>query len=167
MDSLGLLLIEQPFAAADIQAHAELQSRLSTPVCLDESIDSALAAQLALDLDACRVVNIKAGRVGGLTEAIRIHDLCMGRGVPVWCGGMLETGVGRASNLALSALPGFSLPGDVSATDRYYEVDIASPRFALNPDGTIDVPTGDGLGVDVDRAVLERFTLRSARFEGP
>ncbi len=164
MDSLGLLLIEQPFSTDDIQSHAALQSRLSTPICLDESIDSAMAARLILDLDACRIVNIKAGRVGGLSQAIEIHDLCLGRDVPVWCGGMLETGIGRASNLALAALPGFSLPGDISATDRYYEVDIASPRFELNPDSTIDVPRGDGLGVEVDRSAVEKFGLRSKLF---
>ncbi|MFV2044420.1 MAG: o-succinylbenzoate synthase, partial [Anaerolineales bacterium] len=136
MDLLTLELIEQPFPAEDILAHATLQSRLSTPVCLDESIDSASMARQALDLGACRVINIKPGRVGGLTEALKIHDLCLERDIPVWCGGMLETGIGRASNLALASLPGFTLPGDISATDRYYELDVASPRFELNSDGT-------------------------------
>ena len=164
MDSLALQLIEQPFSAEDLQAHATLQARLSTPVCLDESIDSATMARLALDLGSCRVINIKPGRVGGLTEALEIHDLCFGREIPVWCGGMLETGIGRASNLALASLPGFILPGDISATDRYYEVDVASPRFELNEDGTIDVPHGDGLGVEVDRAALESFTINTERF---
>jgi O-succinylbenzoate synthase len=121
-------------------------------------------ARQALDLDACRIVNIKAGRVGGLTEAVKIHDLCSARDIPVWCGGMLETGIGRASNLALASLPGFTLPGDISATDRYYEVDIAEPRFELNSDGTIDVPTGRGLGVKIDRAALDGFTVKSAQF---
>ncbi|MFQ5942204.1 MAG: o-succinylbenzoate synthase [Anaerolineales bacterium] len=163
MDSLSLELIEQPFPAEDLQAHAELQSRLTTPICLDESIDSATMARQALDLGACRVINIKPGRVGGLTEAVEIHDLCFALDIPVWCGGMLETGIGRASNLALASLPGFTLPGDISATDRYYEVDVAHPRFELNSDGTIDVPKRSGLGVAVDREALESFTLRTTR----
>lgn len=166
MDPLALQLIEQPFPAEDLHAHAELQARLSTPVCLDESIDSAMMARQALNLGACRVINIKPGRVGGLSEALQIHDLCLERDIPVWCGGMLETGIGRASNLALASLPGFTLPGDISATDRYYEVDVASPRFELNSDGTIDVPNGAGLGVVIDRTALERFTLRTKRFKG-
>ncbi len=164
MDRFELLLIEQPFPEEDIQAHAELQARVSTPICLDESIDSVTMARQALDLDACRIINIKAGRVGGLTEAVKIHDLCSARNIPVWCGGMLETGIGRASNLALASLPGFTLPGDISATDRYYEVDVAHPRFELNSDGTIDVPTGPGLGVGIDRNALENFTLKTTHF---
>ncbi len=110
---------------------------------------------------ACRVINIKAGRVGGLSEAVAIHDLCVAAGVPVWCGGMLETGVGRASNLALASLPGFTLPGDISATERYYADDITHERFVLHPDSTIDVPAGPGLGVTVDTGALMRFTLAS------
>ena len=164
MDRLGLALIEQPFQEEDVQAHVELQARLSTPVCLDESIHSATLARQALDLDACRVINIKAGRVGGLSEAVKIHDLCTARDIPVWCGGMLETGIGRASNLALASLPGFTLPGDISATDRYYEVDVANPRFELNSDSTIDVPSEQGLGVNIDRNALDSFTLRSTHF---
>ena len=164
MDEYGLVLIEQPFPEQDIQAHADLQARVSTPVCLDESIHSVTMARQALDLDACRIINIKAGRVGGLTEAVKIHDLCSARNVPVWCGGMLETGIGRASNLALASLPGFTLPGDISATDRYYELDVAKPRFELNSDGTIDVPTGPGLGVDVDQTALERFSMKNTQF---
>ncbi len=164
MDRFALMLIEQPFPEEDIQAHAELQAQVSTPVCLDESIRSVPMARQALDLDACRIINIKAGRVGGLTEAVKIHDLCSARNIPVWCGGMLETGIGRASNLALASLPGFTLPGDISATDRYYEVDVASPRFELNSDGTIDVPTEPGLGVDVDQTALDKFTIRTTHF---
>ncbi len=164
MDRYGLVLIEQPFPEDDLLAHAELQARLSTPVCLDESIDSVVMARQALDLDACRIINIKAGRVGGLTEAVKIHDLCSARNIPVWCGGMLETGIGRASNLALASLPGFTLPGDISATDRYYELDVAVPRFTLNSDRTIDVPNSPGLGVEVDRAALESFTTKNAQF---
>jgi o-succinylbenzoate synthase len=164
MDDLGLLLIEQPLAEDDILDHAALQSRLATPVCLDESILSARHARQALDSGACRVINIKPGRVGGLSEAVAVHDLCLRRGVPVWCGGMLETGIGRASNLALASLPGFVLPGDISASDRYYAEDIATPRFSLNEDSTIDVPDGPGLGVEVDEEALRKVTLRSGNF---
>ena len=163
MDDLQLQLIEQPFEAEDLETHATLQARLSTPVCLDESIDSVTMARQALNLDACRVVNIKPGRVGGLTEAMEIHDLCFAREIPVWCGGMLETGIGRASNLALASLPGFTLPGDISATDRYYKKDVATPRFDLNADGSIEVPRGEGLGVEIDPAALHDFALKSTR----
>lgn len=160
MDDFGLLLIEQPLAEDDLLDHSLLQSTLRTPVCLDESILSVRHARQALEIDACRVVNIKQARVGGLTEAVAIHDLCYGYGIPVWCGGMLETGIGRAANLALAGLPGFQLPGDISASDRYYDRDVAEPTFSLNPDGTIDVPTGIGLGVEVDRRALRAVTLR-------
>ena len=164
LDELGLLLIEQPLAEDDLWDHRALQREFSTPICLDESILSVRHARQALDMEACRVINIKAGRVGGLSQAVAIHDLCRSRGVPVWCGGMLETGVGRASNLALASLPGFLLPGDISASDRYYEQDITAERFTLNPDSTIDVPEGPGLGVTVDRQALERATLASRTF---
>jgi O-succinylbenzoate synthase len=160
LDGLGLLLIEQPLAEDDLWDHRELQTRLITPLCLDESILSRRHARQALEMEACRVINIKAGRVGGYTEAIAIHDLCKSKDVPVWCGGMLETGVGRAGNLALASLPGFTLPGDISATERYYEEDITEQRFSLNPDSTIDVPEGKGLGVNIDDRALERATLR-------
>ena len=158
LDELNLLLIEQPLAEDDMWDHSQLQKRLRTPICLDESILSARHARQALEMQACRVINIKAGRVGGLNEGLAIHNLCHKRGVPVWCGGMLETGVGRAANLALASLPGFSLPGDISATDRYYLEDITQERFTLNQDSTIDVPTGAGLGVSLDTAALERAT---------
>ena len=164
MDPLGLLLIEQPLAEDDLIDHAVLQEALTTPLCLDESILSARHARQALEIGACRVINIKAGRVGGLAEALKIHDLCSTRGRPVWCGGMLETGIGRAANLALASLPGFTLPGDISASDRYYAEDIAEPRFQLNADSTIDVPDRPGLGVEVISESLERVTLRSERF---
>jgi len=164
LDEFNLLLIEQPFAGEQLLAHARLQERLRTPICLDESIGSVVEARLALELGACRIVNIKPGRVAGLSEAVAIHDLCLEQGIPVWCGGMLETGVGRAANLALASLPGFILPGDISATDRYYAQDLASPRFELNSDGTIDLPNGPGLGVTVDSDELERVTLRSERY---
>jgi o-succinylbenzoate synthase len=164
MDALGLLLIEQPLADDDLLDHAALQAVLRTPICLDESILSLRHARQALDSQACRVINIKPARLGGLAEAVAVHDLCWGRGVPVWCGGMLETGIGRASNLALASLPGFTFPGDISASDRYYAEDIAAPPFTLNPDSTIDVPDAPGLGIAVDTNALARVTLRSAAF---
>jgi O-succinylbenzoate synthase len=163
LDAFDLLLIEQPLAEEDLLDHSRLQSRLSTPICLDESIGSAAAARQALALDACRVINIKAGRVGGLAEAVAIHDLCRSQDVPVWCGGMLETGLGRAANLALASLPGFTLPGDISASDRYYAEDIASPRFDL-ADGCLTVPQSPGLGVEVDLQAVQRFSLRAQSF---
>jgi O-succinylbenzoate synthase len=164
LDDLNLLLIEQPLAEDDLWDHSRLQRRFRTPLCLDESIVNLRHARQALEMGACRVINIKQGRVGGLTNALAIHDLCRQQGVPVWCGGMLETGVGRAANLALASLPGFTLPGDISATDRYYAQDIAQERFELNADSTIDVPDALGLGVTVDQQALERFTLAHCTF---
>ena len=164
LDGFGLLLIEQPLAEDDLLDHARLQARIKTRICLDESILSQRHARQALEAEACRVINIKAARVGGLAEAVAIHDLCLRQAVPVWCGGMLETGIGRAANLALASLPGFSLPGDISASARYYARDLAEPAFALNPDSTIDVPAGPGLGVSVLEDELERVTLRKAEF---
>lgn len=159
LDELDLLMIEQPLEEDDLWDHRRLQAELNTPLCLDESIHSARHARQALEMDACRIINIKTGRVGGLSEAIHIHDLCRSQGVPVWCGGMLETGVGRAANLALASLPGFTLPGDISASDRYYTEDITLQRFTLNSDSTITVPSQPGLGIDIDEASLERTTL--------
>ncbi len=159
LDDLNLLLIEQPLDEEDLWDHHLLQKQLKTPLCLDESILSLRHAQQALEMQACRIINIKAGRVGGLTEAIAIHDHCLSAGVPVWCGGMLETGVGRASNLALASLAGFTLPGDISATDRYYEEDVTQERFVLNADSTIDVPTQPGLGVTLDLRVIEKVRM--------
>jgi O-succinylbenzoate synthase len=158
LDELDLLLIEQPLAEDDLWDHSRLQTRFSTPLCLDESILSARHARQAIEMNACRIINIKAGRVGGLSQAVAIHDLCYERGIPVWCGGMLETGVGRASNLALASLPGFTLPGDISASKRYYLEDITGELFSLNPDSTITVPDAPGLGVTVDAGALERAT---------
>jgi o-succinylbenzoate synthase len=140
--------------------HAVLQRQLRTPICLDESIHSPEHARWALDIGACRVINIKVGRVGGFTAARQIHDLCAARGVPVWCGGMLETNVGRAGNLALAALPNFVLPGDISASARYFHRDIAAPDFVLNADSTITVPDGPGLGVQVLAERLAAVRLR-------
>jgi O-succinylbenzoate synthase len=164
LDEFGLLLIEQPLAEDDLIDHARLQAELRTAICLDESILSARHARQALDIGACRIINIKPARVSGLSEAKAIHDLCLTRGIPVWCGGMLETGIGRAANLALASLPGFTLPGDISASERYYERDIASPTFILNADSTIDVPSEPGLGVQVDLAELGRVTVRRREF---
>lgn len=165
MEDLDLVLIEQPLAEDDIVDHRELQAQLTTDLCLDESILCVRHARQAIQLEACRIINIKPGRVGGISEAVKIHDFCQANGVPVWCGGMLETNIGRASNLALASLPGFTLPGDVSASDRYYEFDIAEPSFTLNEDSTIDVPQGPGLGVRVDPSALDQFTLREETFK--
>lgn len=159
LDPFDLLLIEQPLQEDDIVDHATLAKRLSTPVCLDESIVSLKAARDALALEAASVINIKAGRVGGYLEAVRIHDLCRDAGVPVWCGGMLETGIGRAANAALAALPGFTLPGDVSASNRFYARDIVTDPIVLE-DGHVRVPTGPGLGIGIDEAALAEATVR-------
>ena len=159
LDDLNLLMIEQPLAEDDLWDHSHLQAEFATPICLDESIISPRHARQALEMGSCRVINIKQGRVGGLSQGVAIHDLCQEQGIPVWCGGMLETGLGRAANLALSSLPNFTLPGDISATDRYYIQDITQERFVLNDDSTINVPTGVGLGVNIDRDALVKFTL--------
>ncbi len=162
LDEFNLLMIEQPLAYDDILDHAALQRQLKTPVCLDESITTPGRAREALHLGSCRVINIKPARVGGMTNARQIHDLCQQAGVPVWCGGLLESGVGRAANAAVASLPNFTLPGDISASDRYWHEDIVEPPFTLNPDGTLDVPRGPGLGVEVRRDRLEKVTLRKA-----
>jgi O-succinylbenzoate synthase len=156
LDPFGLLLIEQPLPEDDVRGHAELARQLRTPVCLDESITSARAAADAIALGACSIVNIKAGRVGGYLEARRVHDVCAANGVPVWCGGMLETGLGRAANVALAALPGFVLPGDTSASRRYYAHDLTEP-FELD-DGHLVVPTGPGVGREPLPAALAECT---------
>jgi O-succinylbenzoate synthase len=147
LDALDLMMVEQPLSEEDILEHAELQRRITTPICLDESVRSVADLRAALSVGACRIVNIKPGRVGGLHEAREIHHVARSEGIPVWCGGMLETGIGRAANLALAALPGFTLPGDTSASDRYFERDLTEP-FVLEPDGTMKVPDGPGLGVE-------------------
>jgi len=166
LDDYNLLLIEQPLAEDDLWDHSKLQKMFQTPLCLDESITAPRHARQALEMGACRIVNIKQGRVGGLSQSVAIHDLCQAQGVPVWCGGMLETGVGRAPNLALAPLPNFTLPGDISATDRYYAEDITNEVFTLNADSTIDVPDTPGLGVTINHAALERFTLRRNKLVG-
>lgn len=161
LDAFGLLLIEQPLAEDDIAGHAALAGQIRTPICLDESITSATVAADAIDRGACSVVNVKAGRVGGYLEARRVHDVCAARRVPVWCGGMLETGLGRAANLALAALPGFTLPGDISASSRYWRRDLTEP-FELEG-GHIRVPSGPGLGVTPDPEFLEAVTTSVER----
>jgi O-succinylbenzoate synthase len=167
LDAFDLLMIEQPLAQDDIFDHAKLQPQLKTALCLDESITSVDHARWALEMGACRIVNVKPGRVSGMHEARRIHDYCHERGVPVWMGGMLETGIGRAANVALASLPGFTLPGDISASARYFLEDIVDPPFVLDPDSTLSVPTGVGLGVHVRMDVLERVTLRRESYRRP
>lgn len=164
MDDLNLLMIEQPLGYDDIYEHSKLQPQIKTPICLDESIHTPDHARLAIELGACKIINIKQGRVGGLTHAIAVHDICEAHGVPVWCGGMLETGIGRALNLALAALPNFTLPSDLSASNRYYNPDVIEPPFTINSDGTLSVPTGLGLGVNVVPERLQKITLRHEVF---
>jgi O-succinylbenzoate synthase len=157
LDPFGLLLVEQPLADDDLRGHAELARRIRTPVCLDEPIVSARVAAHAIAMGACAVVNVKAGRVGGYLEARRVHDVCVAAGVPVWCGGMLETGLGKAANVALAALPGFTLPGDLYASGRWFEADVTAP-FVLDGDGRLAVPAGPGLGVTPLPHVLDEVT---------
>ena len=163
MDPFDLLLVEQPLPEDDLLGHAELARAITTPVCLDESITSVAVAETALAVEATSVINIKPGRVGGYLAAVEIHDLCRSRGIPVWCGGMLETGVGRAANVALAALPGFTLPGDTSASNRYYAVDVTAP-FVLD-EGRLAVPTAPGIGVDPIPEILSELTTWSALIE--
>lgn len=156
LDPFGLLLMEQPLRDDDLVGHADLARRIATPVCLDESIVSVDSARTAIALGACHVINLKPARVGGLLEARRIHDLCVAEGVDLWCGGMYETGIGRAANVALAALPGFTLPGDLSASDRWFDPDLTDP-FVLDG-GALRVPSGPGIGVVPRREVLEAHT---------
>jgi O-succinylbenzoate synthase len=165
MDKYGLLLIEQPLGYEDIFDHSKLQRELKTPICLDESIHSLDDTRAAIELDSCRIINIKPGRVGGFTESKLIHDYCASMSIPVWCGGMLESGIGRAGNVALASLPNFTLPGDISASKRYYTEDIVDPEFVVNPDGTMDVPTKPGIGVEVNMKMLDKVTVRSECFK--
>ena len=158
MDAHRLMMVEQPLAFDDIVDHATLQRQIETPVCLDESIHSAEDARRALDLGACRVVNVKVGRVGGFGEAALVHDVCRARGVPVWCGGMLESGIGRLANVHLQTLPGFTLPGDTSASARYFEEDLVDPPVVVAADGTIAVPEGPGIGHEIVWPRVERAT---------
>jgi O-succinylbenzoate synthase len=162
LDALGLTMIEQPLGPDDLLGHADLQRRLATPLCLDESITDLGRARDMLSLGSARIVNLKAGRVGGLREAIAIHDLCARASVPVWCGGMLETGVGRAYNVALASLPGFTEPGDLSPSARYWEQDVVVPEWTMDSTGSVRVPLDrPGLGVDVDTGRIDALTVRS------
>jgi len=162
LDSLNLLMIEQPLSHDDILDHAKLQAELKTPLCLDESIHTPDDARHAIECKACRIINVKVGRVGGITNALRIHEMTEMAGIPLWCGGMFETGVGRATNLALASLPNFKLPGDISATDRYYREDITRPFVLNREDSTMTVPTGPGIGVDVDENRLATHRVAHA-----
>lgn len=162
LDRFGLIMIEQPLAPDDLVRHARLQRELATPICLDESITSLERAEDMVELCSGRVVNIKPGRVGGFATSIAIHDFCRARGLPVWCGGMLETGIGRAYNVALASLPGFSLPGDLSPSARYWERDIVQPEWTMDRNGTVAVPLDEpGLGVAIDEDRIEDLTVRS------
>ncbi|MGH9362487.1 MAG: o-succinylbenzoate synthase [Thermoanaerobaculia bacterium] len=162
LDDLGLLMIEQPLAWDDLLRHAALQRRLATPICLDESITSVERAEDMIALGSGRIVNIKIGRVGGHAQAIAIHDLCAAHGVPVWCGGMLESGIGRAHNVAIASLPNFTLPGDVSPSERYWERDIVRPEWTMDREGRIKVPLDrPGMGVEVDMDRVDNLTVRS------
>lgn len=161
LDEFGLLMLEQPLDREDLLRHADLQARLRTPLCLDESLTAPERVEDMIRLDAGRIVNLKPGRVGGFAASRRIHDLCVEHDVPLWCGGMLESGVGRAHNVALASLPGFSLPGDLSASRRYWEEDIVAPEWTVEPDSTVRVPRDSpGLGVEVRRDRVEALTVR-------
>ncbi len=164
MDASELLLIEQPLGEDDIVDHAHLQAQLRTPICLDESIVTPADARKAIGLGSCRVINIKAARMGGLSAGVATHDLCLSAQIPVWCGGLLETGIGRAANLALASLPNFVFPADLSASSRYFREDLIDPPVTLNPDSTITVPSDPGLGVHVIAERVDRHTVRRAVF---
>lgn len=161
LDELGLVMIEQPLAWDDVVRHRHLQARLKTPVCLDESITSVAKAEDMVDLDAGRIVNIKPGRVGGYAESLKIHDLCRAHDLAVWCGGMLESGIGRAYNVALASLPGFTIPGDVSPSARYWKQDVVAPEWTMDAAGSVAVPAEPGLGVAVDEERIRSLAVRS------
>jgi O-succinylbenzoate synthase len=165
LDDCNLLLIEQPLGYEDIYDHSKLQRELKTPVCLDESIHSLDDTRAAIELGSCRIINIKPGRVGGFTESKLIHDYCESMKIPVWHGGMLESGIGRAGNVALASLQNFTLPGDISASKRYYKEDIVEPEFIVNPDGTMNVPANPGIGVEVNMKMLQKVTVKSEVFK--
>ena len=161
LDEFDLLMIEQPLDHDDLVDHAKLQAELKTSICLDESITTLRRAEHALALGSCRLINIKIGRVGGYSQALPIHNLCYEKGIPVWCGGMLESGIGRAHNLALASLPGFTLPGDISASSRYFHRDLINPPLEVAADGTAEAPRGCGLGFEVDLDYIETCTETS------
>jgi len=158
LDNFNLMMIEQPLAHDDIIDHAQLQTHLNTPICLDESIHSVEDARKAIQLGSCRIINIKIGRVGGLTEARKIHDLCQSFNIPVWCGGMLETGIGRAHNIAITTLPNFTLPGDTAASSRYWDQDIILPEVTVE-NGIISIPSLPGIGYKINKEKIEKLTL--------
>jgi o-succinylbenzoate synthase len=162
LDAFDLMMIEQPLDYDDVRDHAELQRALRTPICLDESIHSLRVAEEAIEREACRIINIKPGRIGGHQQSIRLHDLAARHGLPVWHGGMLESGIGRAHNLHLSTLPNFTLPGDVAASRRYFSPDLIDPPIDVRPDGTIHVPTGAGIGVAIVQERLDAATCKTA-----
>ena len=164
IDAYHPMMIEQPLAHDDIVDHATLQRAIATPVCLDESIHTSEDARKAIEIGATKIINIKAGRVGGHASAKRVHDVCADLGVPVWCGGMLEFGIGRAHNVHLASLPNFSLPGDVSASERYFETEIIGEPFTVQQDGTMKVPTGPGIGVTVLEDVIRKFALETKEY---
>jgi O-succinylbenzoate synthase len=163
LEGFYLMMIEQPLGWDDLYSHVELQKKLDTPICLDECIHTEEHARAAAELGACKIINIKLGRVGGYTVARSVHDLCQRHSIPVWCGGMLESGIGRAHNIALSTLPNFSLPGDVAASKRYWKEDIISPEVAVSAQGTIRVPTGPGIGFEPRLDYIEKLTVRKER----
>ena len=165
LDFSDLLMIEQPLDHDDLIDHAKLQSKMTTPICLDESITGLARAKQALELGSCRIINVKIGRVGGYSQALAIHDLCCSSDIPVWCGEMLESGVGRAHNIALASLHGFSLPGDISASSRYFERDVIVPEVSVDDDGTVEVPQGPGLGFEVDLDYITSKTQSLERIE--
>lgn len=165
-DDFNLLMIEQPYWEDDIVQHAKLQRELKTSLCLDESIRSARDAAAAIELKSCRIINVKVGRVGGFSEAIAVHNLCQTNNIPVWCGGMLETGIGRAHNVALSTLPNFTLPGDVSASKRYWHEDIVEPEIEVSAKGTIAVSDSPGNGYEIKRDLIEKLTVRTETIRG-
>jgi o-succinylbenzoate synthase len=160
LDQFFLIMIEQPLGCDDIYSHAKLQRQLETPICLDECIHDVEHARAAIEIGACRIINIKLGRVGGHTPARQIHDLCQEESIPVWCGGMLESGIGRAHNIAMSSLPNFSLPGDVSASRRYWEEDIIEPEVEVSRQGAIRVPSAPGIGYTPRLDRIESLTRR-------
>jgi O-succinylbenzoate synthase len=165
LDEFDLLMIEQPFPPYDLWDHSQLQKELKTPLCLDESILSVDTARKAYEMGSCRIVNIKVGRVGGITEAIKIHDFCQDRSIPVWCGGMLESGIGRAHNLHLAALPNFKFPNDLSASKRYYAQDLIEPPVEVSGQGTIKVPDLPGIGVFPQEKRIKKATLKQEVFK--
>jgi O-succinylbenzoate synthase len=164
LDDLGLLMLEQPFPPYDLWDHSRLQREMKTPLCLDESIVSEVTARQAIEMGSCRIINIKVGRVGGVVEVRKIHDRCEGAGIPVWCGGMLESGIGRAHNLHIASLPDFTMPSDLSASKRYYREDLIDPPFELEPDGTLKVPDGLGIGVNPVEDRIRKATITREAF---